>query len=182
LLPGFVWIYLLAFVFWGVSYILVAQRGKDMFYRFTATDLTVHLLCFLIFVILPTTNVRPEITGNSLSERMLRLIYKLDGGSEPFNLFPSIHCYVSWLSYRGLKGAKEIPAWYQKGALVMALLVIISTQVLKQHYLIDAVAAVTMVEVAWRFYARGNHYVVFKNFFEKLYNRKNRTVWEKLRE
>ena len=27
-------------------------------------DLTVHITCFIIFLVLPTTNVRPEIAGN----------------------------------------------------------------------------------------------------------------------
>ena len=99
LVPAFIWIYILAFPFWAVNYILAAQRGKDQFYRFVATDLTIHLACFVIFLILPTTNVRPEITGNSWSEQMLQFVYAMDGGNSPSNLFPSIHCYVSWLSW-----------------------------------------------------------------------------------
>ena len=54
LLPGFVWIYILAFPFWAAGYMLAARRGKDMFYRFVATDLTIHLICFLIFILVPT--------------------------------------------------------------------------------------------------------------------------------
>ena len=38
LLPVFVWFYILAFPFWAVGYLLAARRGKDMFYRFVATD------------------------------------------------------------------------------------------------------------------------------------------------
>ena len=46
LLPVFVWFYILAFPFWAVGYLLAARRGKDMFYRFVATDLTIHFICF----------------------------------------------------------------------------------------------------------------------------------------
>ena len=109
LLPVFVWFYILAFPFWAVNYILAAQRGKDQFYRFVATDLTIHLTCFVIFLILPTTNVRPEITGNSWSEQMLQFVYAMDGGNSPSNLFPSIHCYVSWLSWRSVHKSEKIP-------------------------------------------------------------------------
>lgn len=168
LLPGFVWIYILAFPFWAVNYILAAQRGKDGFYRFVATDLTVHLVCFVIFLLLPTTNVRPELTGSTWSEQMLGLIYALDGGSRPSNLFPSIHCYVSWLSWRGVRNSERIPKWYQRFSLIFAVLIIVSTQVLKQHYLVDAIAGVGLVEAAWRFYAAGKHHLVFRNFFEKM--------------
>ena len=165
-MPVFVWFYILAFPFWAAGYILAARRGKDMFYRFVATDLTIHLICFLLFLVLPTTNVRPEITGGTLSEKILRLVYALDGGSAPSNLFPSIHCYVSWLCWRGIKGAKEIPKWYQNFSLIFAVLIIVSTQVLKQHYIVDAIAAVFLVEFFWRFYQKGNRHGFVKKLFE----------------
>ena len=168
LIPGFVWIYILAFPFWAVNYILAAQRGKDGFYRFVATDLTVHLACFVIFLLLPTTNVRPEIVGSTWSEQILKLVYALDGGNSPSNLFPSIHCYVSWLSGRGVNNSDRISKWYQIFSLIFAILIIISTQVLKQHYLVDAIAGVALVEFAWRFYNTGNRHSVFRNFFEKI--------------
>lgn len=168
LIPDFIWIYILAFPFWAVSYILAAQRGKETFYRFVATDLTVHLACFILFLLVPTTNVRPELAGSTIAEKMLQFIYNMDGGTSPSNLFPSIHCYVSWLCYRGLNGAKEIPKWYQNFSLVFAVLVIISTQVLKQHYVVDAVAGIALVEIAWRFYNKKSRYQRMQHFFEKL--------------
>ena len=168
LIPQFIWIYILAFPFWAVNYILAAQRGKDDFYMFVATDLTVHLACFVIFLLLPTTNVRPEIVGSTWSEQILKLVYALDGGNSPSNLFPSIHCYVSWLSWRGVNNSDRISKWYQIFSLIFAILIIISTQVLKQHYLVDAIAGVALVEFAWRFYNTGNRHSVFRNFFEKI--------------
>ena len=133
-----------------------------------ATDLTVHLACFILFLLVPTTNVRPELAGSTIAEKMLQFIYNMDGGTSPSNLFPSIHCYASWLCYRGLNGAKEIPKWYQNFSLVFAVLVIISTQVLKQHYVVDAVAGIALVEIAWRFYNKKSRYQRMQNFFEKL--------------
>ena len=86
LIPQFIWIYILAFPFWAVNYILAAQRGKDGFYRFVATDLTVHITCFIIFLVLPTTNVRPEIAGTTWSQQMLKFVYLMDGGNSPSNV------------------------------------------------------------------------------------------------
>ena len=157
-LPVFVWFYILAFPFWAVGYVLAARRGKDMFYRFVATDLTIHFICFICFILVPTTNIRPEIAGNTISERILRLVYSLDGGNSPSNLFPSIHCYVSWMCWKGVAGSEKIPKWYQKFSLIFAVLIIISTQVLKQHYIVDAVAALILVELFWRFYQKGQRH------------------------
>ena len=157
-LPVFVWFYILAFPFWAVGYVLAARRGKDMFYRFVATDLTIHFICFICFILVPTTNIRPEIAGNTISERILLLVYSLDGGNSPSNLFPSIHCYVSWLCWKGVAGSEKIPKRYQKFSLIFAVLIIISTQVLKQHYIVDAVAALILVELFWRFYQKGQRH------------------------
>ena len=158
LLPVFVWFYILAFPFWAVGYLLAARRGKDMFYRFVATDLTIHFICFICFILIPTTNIRPEIPGNTLSEKILALVYSLDGGNSPSNLFPSIHCYVSWMCWKGVEGSEKVPKWYQRFSLVFAILIIISTQVLKQHYIVDAAAALLLVEFFWRFYQKGQRH------------------------
>ena len=158
LLPVFVWFYILAFPFWAVGYLLATRRGKDMFYRFVATDLTIHFICFICFILIPTTNIRPEIPGNTLSEKILALVYSLDGGNSPSNLFPSIHCYVSWMCWKGVEGSEKVPKWYQRFSLVFAILIIISTQVLKQHYIVDAAAALLLVEFFWRFYQKGQRH------------------------
>lgn len=174
LIPEFVWIYILAFPFWAVNYILAGQRGKKTFYRFVATDLLIHLICFLVFMAVPTTNIRPALAGDTLSERVLSLVYTMDGGNMPSNLLPSIHCYVSWLCWRGLKGAREIPVWYQRFSMIFAGLVIISTQVLKQHYIVDAIVAVILVETAWRFFAKESRYQKIMDIFEYC----NRKIWK----
>ena len=158
LLPVFVWFYILAFPFWAVGYLLAARRGKDMFYRFVATDLTIHFICFICFILIPTTNIRPEIPGNTLSEKILALVYSLDGGNSPSNLFPSIHCYVSCNAAGLREGSEKVPKWYQRFSLVFAILIIISTQVLKQHYIVDAAAALLLVEFFWRFYQKGQRH------------------------
>lgn len=171
LLPGFSWIYVLAFPFWGANYIFSARRGKDFFYRFVAADLTIHAICLLIFVIVPTTNVRPELTGDGLSVRLLQALYDWDGGEHPYNLFPSIHCYSSWMCIYSVKGQKDIPVWYQRFSVAFAVLVVISTQVLKQHYWVDAAAAILLVEFFYRFYQKGQRQRIFQSVFEN-WNRK----------
>ena len=41
-----------------------------------------------VFILLPTTNARPEVTGNGLSSILMRFIYTVDPATD---LFPSIH-------------------------------------------------------------------------------------------
>ena len=55
--------------------------------------------------------------------------------------------------------------WYQRFSFVFAALIIISTQVLKQHYIVDAVAGVALVEIFWRFYSKKQRYQKLMGIF-----------------
>lgn len=124
LVPGWMYIYFGCFLFWTVNYIMVARINRndpDTFYRFVAADMISRLVCGIIFMVFPTTNVRPEVTGTGFSVFLLQFLYGLD---QPTNLFPSIHCLVSWFCYTGIRGRKEVPAWYRAFSCIFALLVV----------------------------------------------------------
>ena len=85
-LAPFVLFYVLAFVQWGLNYLLIARDGKELCYRFAFGNIIAKLICLFFFVFLPTTLARPEVTGTDLCSRLVRLIYTFD---PPVNLFPS---------------------------------------------------------------------------------------------
>ncbi len=60
------YIYLVCYLFWIVNYIMSARFGKERFYRFAAADLSSRVVCLIFFVLLPTTNIRPEVVGSEL--------------------------------------------------------------------------------------------------------------------
>ena len=96
---------------------------------------------------MPTTNVRPVVNGTDIFSQMLRWVYQID---DPTRLFPSIHCLVSWFCYIGIRGQKQIPKWYQRFSLVFAILVCVSTQVTKQHYIVDVFGGIAVAEICYR--------------------------------
>ena len=167
----FVVIYVLAFVQWGIGYILIGRESREACFRFYTADIFAKIIALVFFLAVPTMIVRPEVTGNSVFDMLTRFIFRVDAAD---NLFPSIHCYVSWLSFRGVKEVKSLPRWFSPASCVMAILIIISTQVLKQHYIVDAIAAVLLVEIFWRFYRTGNRHMGVYRFFEKI----NSFVWK----
>lgn len=83
---------------------------RTRFNAFCCSRYVSRLVCGVIFMVFPTTNVRPEVTGTGFSVFLLQFLYGLD---QPTNLFPSIHCLVSWFCYTGIRGRKEVPAWYR---------------------------------------------------------------------
>lgn len=165
LVPEFVFVYLGCYAFWAANYIMSAWFGKDEFYKFTAADISSRVVCLLFFICLPTTNIRPELVGDSLSMQLLKWLYSVD---LPVNLFPSIHCLVSWFSYIAIRGRKEIPAWYRGFSCFFALLVAASTQFLKQHYIVDAIGGILLAEGMYRLSCRYQYYGIIKKCFENI--------------
>lgn len=153
--PGWVIIYLLSFVFWVVGYCMVARQGKEHWYRFALTNIMAKLICGICFLILPTTNVRPEIAEDGIFARLMAMVYAMD---TPTELFPSIHCLESWLCYIGVRGQKKTPEWYRSFACVFAVMVFASTQFTKQHYLVDIAGALLIAEGCWFLAQRTNLY------------------------
>lgn len=166
-IPAFTPIYLSFFFAWLINYTLAAYRGKEFFYKFLVADMIGRFICTLFFVFLPTTNVRPVIEVSNIFDSMLvNLVYANDSAT---NLFPSVHCFVSFMCYMAVGGKDSvIPKGYRVFSLIYALLIFIATQVLKQHVIADLFSAVI---IAWGMLAiskRTKLYVPYMKFFTKL--------------
>ncbi len=146
LLPWTVAIYFGCFAFWAVCYFRILSGPRTQALRFFLADVSAKAVCLVFFVALPTTNVRPAVVGTGVWETLLRLLYAIDA---PNNLFPSIHCLVSWLCWVGLRGQKDCPAWGRWGALLGALAVCLSTLTTKQHVIADVLAAIVLAELCY---------------------------------
>ena len=139
-------IYLLCYVFWVVNYLIGSSFGKAQCYRFLMADWIGKAVCFLCYVVYPTTNTRPEIVGDGIFSQAMQWLYQADAAD---NLFPSIHCFVSWICYIGIRGNKNIPCWYRIFSCVAAIAVFISTLTTKQHVLYDVAAGVALAEITY---------------------------------
>ena len=95
--------------------------------------------------LLPTTLVRPVIDADgSFWEQLVALLYRIDS---PDNLFPSIHCLESWICFRSARKMKKAPPRYRNVAAVATIMIFASTQLLKQHVLLDVAGAIAAGEM-----------------------------------
>ena len=140
--PRWVLIYVACYAYWAVGYVLMARQ--DNWYTVMTGEVLAKLLCGVFFLLIPTTNIRPEITGTGLTDWLMGLIYRMD---PPLDLFPSIHCMESWICFRGILGQKNIPKWYQAFSGVFTLLVCLSTLFTRQHVIADVIAGVLLGEI-----------------------------------
>ncbi len=143
-IPAFIVIYVLAYFQWALNYIMIAHERRSLFRRFITAEGISRVICFLVFVIYPTTMVLGTITGGGFFNWLTNLIYSLD---EPNNLLPSIHCLQSWLCFRAALAAEKVPSWYRYVSLVFTLLVVASTVLVKQHVVVDCVAGIALAEL-----------------------------------
>ena len=151
IVPITVLIYLGSYFFWIVNYILICRLNKEHCYRFICADLIGKLVCFITYLSFPTTNIRPEITSTGVFWDMLQFVYNSDAAN---NLFPSIHCLVSWYCFVGLRNCKTIPSWYKYLSLFIALMICISTLTTRQHVIVDVFGGVLLAELSWQFSSR----------------------------
>lgn len=165
---GWMYIYWGAYLFWITNYVMMAylhRDHKEVFYRFVTTDMMSRFVCGIFYFFMPTTNVRPEVVGTTFADMILRLLYEID---PPYNLFPSIHCLVSWMCYIGIRGNDKVPRWYRAFTCIFALLVVISTQTTKQHYIVDTVSGLLLAEVLYALNKHISLYRYVQDFFEKI--------------
>lgn len=171
--PEFVSVYFICYLFWVVNYVLAAGNGKNFFYRFLSADMAARLICFLCFILVPTTNIRPELTGGGWAVKMVEWLYRMD---QPANLFPSIHCMNSWFCYVAVRGRSDIRPWYRGFSLGAAIAVAVSTVCIKQHYLLDTFSGFLLAEILWQISWKTKCYENVRKYFEKI----NSQIYKKL--
>ncbi len=146
IVPWTILLYWGCYLFWIVNYILCSRPSKNRAYRFLSADLLGKTVCFFFYVFLPTIRVRPQIDGSDIFSCLLRVLYAID---TPDNLFPSIHCFVSWLCYIGMRRDPEYSLKYRVFSLIFAIAVCISTLTTGQHVVVDVLSGVALAEICF---------------------------------
>ena len=143
LVPAFMLVYYLAFPVWAVGLVVITREEPE---RCGAVfgEMVAKLICLAFFLAFPTTLQRPEPEGRGFFVWLLRLNYALD---RPDNLFPSIHCMLSWVCWRGAWGLKKVGWAYKGGMLLAMLLIFASTLLVKQHVVVDIPAGILAGEI-----------------------------------
>lgn len=117
-------------------------RDREAFRKYMYFALWGYGVATVVYLVYPTAIAfRPEkLEGQDLFTRMVALIYSID---TPTNVLPSLHTIMGVGIALGLGAAKPFrkPLW-QVLLWVFALLVAMSTVLIKQHSTLDVFAAV----------------------------------------
>jgi membrane-associated phospholipid phosphatase len=180
LTPEFVFIYLTIYPTFLLPFLFIHQ--KDFFRLFSFAYITVMCVCYLVYLFYPVSIDRPELVVNSFSTWVLDIVY---GADRPWNCFPSLHVAMSLLAALTILEVHRI-----RGMLTLLLTcwIAFSTVLIKQHYVLDVVAAMVLTVTIYFVYIRrrilNTLYVNIlraEETLEKWINRKIDTrVWESL--
>lgn len=134
------YVYWFAFVAGTVGYLFFTN--KEEFYKCVAFLFIGMTICLIAFTVYPTSfNHRPDvIEGNALNQALVNFIYTADKSQ---NVCPSIHvfnsigCAIALIRHPHFKNSKGMKVF----AIVSAVMITLSTMFIKQHSIIDAIAA-----------------------------------------
>ena len=136
-------IYWGCYLFWIANYVIAARRDREFVYRFFCAEVCAKLVCLFFYVVYPTTNVRPLIEGTSIFDKWMIALYQVDAAD---NLFPSIHCLVSWFCCIAIRNNEKIPKWYRLFSYVVTVAICLSTLTTKQHAFVDVIGGIAAAE------------------------------------
>jgi hypothetical protein len=144
--PVFVIPYVLVFVEWAYCYLLAPLLGRERFARFMAALVIGYLSIFVIYMAYPTTYTRPDTAGGGFFAQLMERIFGID---EPTRCLPSLHCYLGWMCWRLVHKQAQVAKWLRVTVFVLALLILPTTLLVKQHVFVDVPAGVLMAELSW---------------------------------
>ncbi len=165
-IPWTVSIYFACYLFWCINYYICSKKPRPERDRFFCADFMAKTICLICFLIVPTTNVRPELTGDQgIWNFLMEFLYGVDAAD---NLFPSIHCLVSWFCWIGVRKRKDVHVVYRWFSLAFALAVCVSTLTTKQHVIVDVIGGVLLAELCYALAALPKVCGIYSSFYSRV--------------
>ena len=134
----------LAFLPWLYGTLIYVWYKNRFFRHLAYSFIVINLIAFFVYLTFQTVVPRDPITSHDFFSGILQFTYDND---LPYAGFPSLHAALSAsiATYFVLRHSKW--SW---AAIAMAGLIVISTLLTKQHFIVDAVSGVTLgVLVTW---------------------------------
>lgn len=154
--------FVIPYVFW---YLLVAGslayfglRDADSFKKLQVYIIITQVVAMVIYIAYPSCqNLRPDVfpRENVLTD-LVGILYTIDTNT---GVCPSLHCAYSFGIASVCLKSKDIPKAWKVSVVVAVALICLSTVFIKQHSVVDFVAAIPVGLLA--------EVLVFKVFFPK---------------
>ncbi len=140
LMPLFIFPYLGFFLYVGLAFavLVFSPYAKSYF----VSLIIAALIADVFWYVWPIRVKRSPLTGSSISLRLINLMRRYN---KPGNAFPSSHVFVSLIT--GYWLCTAFPLYALFGA-VCAALIVLSTVLIKQHYIVDVLGGFVLAATA----------------------------------
>jgi len=137
--------YMSLWFFLAFCFTYLCFKNRKVYYNIMITLVLCYVAAFITFYFFQTTTPRPLVTGNDIFSKLILFTYNSD---KPFNCFPSIHVITAYLAMKGINATNarksmKIPVN------ILGILIIISTQLVKQHVIMDVFFALFLCDVIY---------------------------------
>lgn len=128
-----------------VVYFLFRNKNKKEYFQLIFNLMMGMTVFLVVSYIYPNVQyLRPAVFPRSnIFTRLVAEIYRTD---TPTNILPSIHVFNSLAVYFAIHHCRQLKdrKWLQRGALILSVLIILSTMFIKQHSVIDVCLGTTL--------------------------------------
>ena len=134
-----IYIYNMFYYFCIIAFYLLYQKDEKNYYKGIISCIMGCIICYIIFLFLPTIMYRPIIPNyDPLTNLVIKITFFFD--NPPLNCFPSLHCLFCFQVIFSYIKAKY-PIKSKLIIITISSLIIISTLFVKQHFIFDVIAA-----------------------------------------
>ena len=142
IIPYLLWF---PYVIMTVVYFLFRNKNKKEYFQLIF-NLMMGMTVFLVvsYIYPNVQHLRPAVFPRSnICTRLVAEIYRTD---TPTNILPSIHVFNSLAVYFAIHHCQALKdrKWLRRGALILSVLIILSTMFIKQHSVIDVCLGTTL--------------------------------------
>lgn len=135
--------YMTLWFFLAFCFVYLCFKNRKVYYKIMITLILCYVVAFITYYFFQTTVPRPLVTGDDIFSKLILFTYNSD---EPLNCFPSIHVITAYLAVKGINATNarksiKIPVN------ILGFLIIISTQLVKQHVIMDIFFAIFLCDV-----------------------------------
>jgi membrane-associated phospholipid phosphatase len=177
--PWTIYPYVVAYPFWAATFIYISMRSKENMYKITVITLVTFIICGIWYffwqsdveswrltsgLFLNNDYLTPR-TDLNFTESLVMWIYQAAG---PRNALPSMHTLMSWLCILTIRLDRKMPMVAKVIIWTLSIAIIVATQTLKQHYVIDLIAGIALAELAFWLLKDTKLVTIFKGWMTKL--------------
>ena len=140
LISWFVYPYFLTFPLGLITFFYLAYKDKKAFYTLFLTLIISFAISGIIYAFAQTEFVKPDFEPKTFTDKFVVWTW---GSTNPVNCFPSQHCFMAYAMILACLSAKQekMNIFFKIFTIVVAVMIVMATVFIRQHYLLDMVAS-----------------------------------------